>query len=315
MNTRTFLIVLVTVVIAGGIGLLIIQSHSVAKAPAIIPTTDTPLPVEPDGGIGDTPTPLSEEVSAPATNITERSIGTSVGGREIMAYHFGTGDRKVLFVGGTHGGYSWNTTALAYELIDYLDANPNAVPESVRVTVIPVLNPDGLLATIGTTGRFDINRVSASEATRIAGRFNGNEVDINRNFDCEWSAEGTWQSRTVRGGSAPFSEPEAAALRDYVLAEKPSAAVVWFSAEGRVYPSACGSTPSRASVSLADTFALAADYPTGAEFVAYPVTGDMVNWMAKESVPAISVLLSNHTSTDWERNLAGALAVIQDTGN
>jgi hypothetical protein len=61
---------------------------------------------------------------------------------------------------------------------------------------------------------------------------------------------------------------------------------------------------------LASTFATAADYPTEAEFDAYAITGDMVNWMAKEGIPAISVLLSDHQSPELAKNLAGVEAVL-----
>ncbi|MCA9912571.1 MAG: hypothetical protein KC496_04465, partial [Anaerolineae bacterium] len=143
-----------------------------------------------------------------------------------------------------------------------------------------------------------------------AGRFNANNVDLNRNFDCDWSATGVWQNREVSGGTAPFSEPEAAALRDYVNTYDPAAAVVWFGAEGKVYPSACEGTPSKASVTLAATFASAAGYPAEAEFDAYAITGDMVNWMAKQGIPAISVLLTTHEGSEFEKNLAGVQAIL-----
>src|SRR3989344_2947075 len=84
----------------------------------------------------------------------ESVIGTSVEGRDILAYRFGTGDTELLFVGGIHGGYSWNTTLVAFELVDYLEENADAIPENISVTVIPVLNPDGLNTVVGTAGRF-----------------------------------------------------------------------------------------------------------------------------------------------------------------
>ena len=43
-------------------------------------------------------------------------------------------------------------------------------------------------------------------------RFNADGVDLNRNFDCDWAPTGTWQNKTVSGGTAAFSEPEAAAI-------------------------------------------------------------------------------------------------------
>src|SRR3989344_3845656 len=55
-----------------------------------------------------------------ATNKQQEQIGTSTQGRAIMAYHFGEGGTELLFVGGIHGGYSWDTALVAYELMDYL---------------------------------------------------------------------------------------------------------------------------------------------------------------------------------------------------
>src|SRR3989338_4523839 len=40
---------------------------------------------------------------------TKTVIGTSVDGNNIIAYHFGDGPSELLFVGGIHGGYEWNT--------------------------------------------------------------------------------------------------------------------------------------------------------------------------------------------------------------
>jgi hypothetical protein len=219
-------------------------------------------------------------------------IGTSVEGTDIAAYHFGSGDTEVLLVGGVHGGYSPNTADLGEAFVNYFEENPGAVPAGVMVTVVPVLNPDGL------------------DETGAAGRFNANDVDLNRNFDCEWSSQATWREQTVSGGDEPFSEPEARALREYVLTYEPESAVVWFSQEGKVYPAACEGTPNNASVELAATFATAAGYPAEAQFNAYTITGDMVNWMAKEGVTGISVLLSDHQSTEWEKNRAGVDAIL-----
>jgi hypothetical protein len=51
----------------------------------------------------------------------------------------------------------------------------------------------------------------------VSGRYNGNTVDLNRNFDCDWQASGVWQSTQVSGGSKAFSEPEPSlAIKTYV---------------------------------------------------------------------------------------------------
>ncbi len=312
MNTKNIIIAVVVLV------LIAIAGFFLTKLPATNTAINTPTNDEvtpsPDTSENE-PAPDSEEPVDEARG-DETVIGTSVDGNPITAYHIGTGETELLFIGGIHGGYSWNTALLAYELIDYLDANPKAVPEDITVTIIPVANPDGLKETVGTFGRFSPTvALAKTDAARIAGRFNANNVDLNRNFDCDWQASGTWQNRTVSGGAKAFSEPEADAIKKYIDAHTPAAAVVWFSAEGKVYPSACGGAPSSDSVALANTFAKAAGYPTGTEFDAYTITGDMVNWLAKEGIPAISVLLTDHQSTEWSKNQAGFEAVVAAYAN
>ena len=86
----------------------------------------------------------NETATSTEQNKAETVIGTSVEGRSITAYHYGAGDTELLFVGGIHGGYEWNTVLVAYEAMDYLKANPSVIPANVKVTVVPVLNHDGL---------------------------------------------------------------------------------------------------------------------------------------------------------------------------
>lgn len=307
MHSKNIVIGVLLLVLITVVGYLLLNSKNT------VVTENTPIaevtPNEPESEVGDNTEPLPEVIEEARGE--ETVLGITVNGNDVTAYHFGTGQTELLFIGGIHGGYSWNTSLLAYELIDYLDANPNLVPSDITITVIPVANPDGLEATVGTVGRFKSEVTTAiTEAERIAGRFNANKVDLNRNFDCEWEATGVWQSKEVSGGTSPFSEPEAAAIKNYIEKYKPAAAVVWFSAEGKVYPSACEGAPSNASIELAATYAKGAEYPTEAEFNAYTITGDMVNWLAKNKIPAISVLLTNHKDTEWDKNLAGVEAVI-----
>lgn len=47
-------------------------------------------------------------------------VGSSVQGRPIYAYNYGTGSSTLLLVGGMHGGYEWNSVLLAYQAMDYL---------------------------------------------------------------------------------------------------------------------------------------------------------------------------------------------------
>lgn len=264
---------------------------------------------EPTVSPASTPSAMMPNMQAPLVDESRTILGKSVQGREVVAYHFGTG-KEVVFVGGIHGGYSWNTALVAYELMDYLESNPAAIPAGVKVTVIPVANPDGLQLATGTTSRFTKADVTTSAATRSTSRFNANIVDLNRNFDCDWQREGTWQNTKVSGGTAAFSEPESVALKSYFERVQPAAVVAWYSAAGGVYQSRCGDAQPSETAKLTGVYAQAAGYPSFADFTHYTITGDMPNWLARIGVPAISVLLTTHDSTEWAKNQRGIQALL-----
>lgn len=311
-SNTVFIIAIIALIIIGVTGYLLTRTSSTTDYDAPPQAEPAPQPTEEtEPEEADTPQPPPEEEPADTARGDETELGSSVEGRPLTASHFGDGATELLFVGGIHGGYSWNTALLAYELIDYLDANPDVVPENITVTVLPVANPDGLHAVAGTIGRFDPSALPSEESARVAARFNGNDVDLNRNFDCEWESEGTWQTRTVDGGDAPFSEPETQAIREYITSNDPAAVVVYYSAAGGVYSSSCNNGVSSETAALTNTYAEAASYPAFEEFDYYEITGDMVNWVAEQDIAGISVLLTDHESIEWDRNRAGVAAVLE----
>ncbi|MBA3732978.1 hypothetical protein H0W91_01230 [Patescibacteria group bacterium] len=294
---KNTIIAVIAVIIIGFIGYFIFRK----PVSPVVPTTNTISTTTPTSAVQNT-TPVNKE---------ETVIGKSVEGRDIVAYHFGTGVREIVLVGGIHGGYSWNTALVAYQTIDYLKANPSVIPANIKVTVIPALNPDGLFKVVGKTGAFTATDVSASATLQAAARFNANLVDISRNFDCDWQANAKWQSKTVSGGSAAFSEPESLAVKNYVETKNPTAVIVWYSAAGGVYPSKCGGSVMTETTNLTNLFAKASGYKAYSSYNFYETTGDMVNWLAKKQIPAISVLLTNHTDTEFTKNQNGIMAVMK----
>lgn len=271
-------------------------------------SNSAPVNPQPNQPTNPNPTP------APVVDKTKTVLGKSVQGNDIIAYNYGNlnnPDTNILFIGGIHGGYEWNTSLVAFQLMDYLKMTPAAIASNERVTVIPVLNPDGLAKVTGSAGQFSASDVSKDSAVVTSGRFNANTVDLNRNFDCDWQAVGKWQNRDVSGGTSAFSEPESQAIQKYVTANKPTAVIVWYSSAGGVFSSSCHNGVSTATKSLTQMFSKASGYPAHESFNFYEITGDMVNWLAKNDIPAISVLLTNHTDTEWSKNKAGVDAVLK----
>lgn len=263
---------------------------------------------------------FEEEVEVPKAELEQQrqeKIGTSVEGRDIIAYTYGTAEgadaRHVTFVGGIHGGYEWNSVVLAYQFMDYLSANPTAIPANVNVTVIPNANPDGTYRVIGKEGRFSALDIPAG-VDQSVGRFNANEVDLNRNFDCKWKPESTWKGKVVSAGTAAFSEPEAMAIRDFVLKYSPDAMIFWHSQSNAVYASECENGILPETRAIMNTYSVAAGYPAVDVFDAYPISGDAEGWLASIGIPAITVELSTHETIEWDKNKAGADAILDYYG-
>lgn len=257
------------------------------------------------------PPPVPVPETPVKSEVRHSVVGTSVEGRNINAYTYGDGAKRVLFVGGIHGGYEWNSVLLAYTYMDYLAKNLSVIPAGVSVTVIPSANPDGLYKITGKEGPFTTADVVENSVTAAAARFNANGVDLNRNFDCKWKPESTWRGNIVSAGTSAFSEPEAQAIRDFVLAHDPVAVVFWHSQSNAVYASECEEGILPATRAVMNTYATAAQYPAVDTFDAYEITGDAEGWLASIDIPAITVELSTHETIEWERNLAGSTALLK----
>ncbi len=291
LRKRVIAVVIVFVALGAGVLAFVISQNKRTLEPAPL----APLETKPPG---------------PVRSV----IGKSVEGRDITAYHFGTGATKVLFVGGMHGGYEWNSVLLAYTFMDYLDAHPGSIPQNLTVTVIPSANPDGVYKVIDKEGRITLADVPTNTSAE-PGRFNAHGVDLNRNFDCKWKPEGMWRGKTVSGGSRPFSEPEAAAIRSVVLKDKPGAVIFWHSQANAVYASECENGILPGTLDIMNAYSRAAGYPAVRSFDQYEVTGDAEGWLSSISIPAITVELKTHEDIEWERNLAGIKALFEYFGN
>jgi hypothetical protein len=260
-------------------------------------------------------TPTPEQAGAPEQTQTiqptptieaaERKlvIGKSVNGQEIIAYQYGKGARHIVFVGGLQAGYSPSTVKIAQMMIDYLHKNPNRISSAITVDIILNANPDSLT-----------NRDQTSE---VKGRFNGNGVELNTNWDCNWKQDATWSTSLipVNGGSAPFSEPETRALKDFILGNLSSAVIVWqahATAGNSVSPGGCGEK-SIFSQPLSDLYAKMADY-TPVQYIPFNSTGAIADWFDTQSIPAIDVYLPDlkeASRQDLDAQLRGLDGIIQ----
>ncbi len=267
-------------------------------------TATPPITAKPAAALPTKPSPTLPPTITP-DNLPQ-IIGYSYEGRPIYSYRFGSGPIPIVFVGGIHGGYEWNTILLAYQAMDYFAAQPYRIPTNVTIFIIPVANPDGLFAVTQKEGRFLVEDLAEDT---FPGRFNGRNVDLNRNWDCQWSATAVWRNQPVSGGSQPFSEPESRALRDFFLEKRPALVLFWHSAANGVFAAGCPETDGH-SRQLATIFGGASGYPVYERFTYYLVTGDAGDWLSTQGIPSISIELKTHEALDWKENLAGMLTLL-----
>lgn len=252
-------------------------------------------------------------ISADVSHI--QTIGYSVEGRPIDSYTFGSGKQNIVFIGGIHGGYEWNSVLLAYQIIDYFDKNASVIPENVTLIIIPSMNPDGVHKVVGVEGRFDVKGVSTDDKILASGRFNANGVDLNRNFDCKWQPNSKWRDKTVSAGSAVFSEPEAKAVKTFFEKINPFLVVFWHSQANGVFGASCGGDVLPKAYELMQVYSSASGYPASKTFGSYEVTGDAGDWLSSIGISAFEVELKTHTTIELKENIAGVKAVIDYAGN
>jgi murein peptide amidase A len=145
-----------------------------------------------------------------------RPVGvTSVQNRHIMLREFKPTQAplgRVLVIGGIHGD-ELTAVSIVFRWLDFLQRTGGEA-HHYHWRVIPVLNPDGLLAKPPT-------------------RVNARGVDLNRNFPTtNWlkDAPAYWATKTKRDprrfpGTAPLSEPESRWLHDELVSFKPDVIV------------------------------------------------------------------------------------------
>lgn len=246
-------------------------------------------------------TPPVFETSTPfalPSGLRPSIIGFSLAGRPIEAYTFGNGQNQYLLVAGIHGGYEWNTIALANELIEYINDNPEVIPGDVTLYIIRNMNPDG-----------------EARAHDVDGRVNNNGVDLNRNFPsenwtAEWDRDGCWIYRPTTGGAYGGSEPETRTVMSFIASHNIQALISYHSAALGVFPGGDPWQPD--SIRLAATLARATGYPYPPIDTGCYYTGTLADWAVENGVgAAVDMELRNHRDTDFEQNLKALKALLE----
>jgi len=160
----------------------------------------------------------------PDEQVTLFSIGNSIEGRPILGLRIASPNppqdvqRPVFLITANQHAREWVAGASGMYVADRLvtgygvDPAITALVDGVEFYVIPIVNPDGYYHTW-------IN--SSTRYWRKNRRNNGTSfgVDLNRNWAFAWGGPGSSGSPTsdTYRGTAAFSEPETAQIRDLIL--------------------------------------------------------------------------------------------------
>ena len=283
---------------------------TVTMLPSLTPMHNTSTPViHPSPIAQQTPTPepsttLINQPISPTFTITPEIqpfsegpivVTTSIQGRPINAYRYGTGDSARALIGAIHGGYEWNTVTLLSRTMELLDQYPEWIPSNVSLYVIPNMNPDGYAA--GTDA--------------VIARMNANLVDLNRNWDYQWQMTATHGTRQVKAGTRPFSEPETRGVRDFIFARNIEAVIFYHSAMGVVFQGA--ETESSLTAELTAVLSEATGYPLQSSIPGQITTGDAIDYLSTVGVAGTEIELTTHAEVDdseFQRNINGIKAFL-----
>ncbi len=244
-------------------------------------TTSTTAPITTAAPTTTTSPSTSTSVARPGDYLGDEVIGTSAGGRPIVASHRGTpGGKVVLVVGVIHGN---ENAGLA--IVDRLAVMP--LPAGIDLWLLPLMNPDGF-------------------ANDVRGNEHG--VDLNRNFPHDWTAiasPGEWQY----SGSGPGSEPETQAYMTFAERVRP-ALTLWYHQDlFRVSPSSGRDGPLRRR--YAELTGLAYETVSGTGSV---YTGVAATWTRRTVPSAMSFIVElgpTLPSGEVQRHADAVLAVAQ----
>jgi serine/threonine protein kinase len=275
----------------------IMPTTTFTARPAPARPTDTPFPIQPSQTRSPTvrtpptPTPLSKSM------IEVFNQGASVKGEPLLWKRIGVGSKTLVIIGNIHGS-EINTGDLVQKLSEQVDWWMKAVGQEKQIYFFPRMNPDGV---------------------GVNDYLNANGVDLNRNWQTSnWQSAATGnygKNMPGKGGSAPFSEPETNATKNFLLrlqasSQTPLIVISYHSATapGVVQPSytitSAGQVNDRQATLLAKDIALWLNYQYIDRWTAYQITGELIHWCGEQGIVCVDIELPNKNMVD-----AAALAL------
>ena len=245
------------------------------------PAAETPAPPR-----SSAPVAAARNATAPRTIV----LGHSVQGRPIELFLFGDdaspggGPAVTTLVFAAIHGDEPSAAHVGRKLVEHLRGNPDDVDGCV-VGVIPIANPDGVLA---------------------RSRTNANGVDCNRNFPASnWRPTRPGRNST---GPSPASEPETRAVMQAMTTLRPARVISIHS------PLRCNNHDGPpAALALAQLMAKHNGYPVQSS-ISYATPGSFGTWAGVDrGIPVVTLELPPHTPGEraWTQNKTALLESIR----
>jgi murein tripeptide amidase MpaA len=173
-------------------------------------------------------------------------VGLSLENRHIYGIRIsGPGEGKpAVEFNGCHHAREWISVMVPMWIADQLvynyDTDPriHALTDSIEFFIIPVVNVDGFVYT-------QADRYWRKNRRPPPAGYSCYGVDLNRNYATGWSTPGgseTYPCGETYRGTAPFSEPESVAMRDFAIAHPQIVATQSYHSFGNLIMSPWGYT-------------------------------------------------------------------------
>lgn len=230
---------------------------------------------------------LAALVANDPVRVTHVDLGLSLEGRLLRGVRItnpGADDRPVVVVQACQHAREWISVAATMFAAEQFataaaGSELDVLLDQVELVVVPVANPDGYAYS------WDVDRYWRKN------RRDGYGVDTNRNWSVAWGGEGASPDPAAENyhGADPFSEPEPAAMRDFVTGEPGVVAMLDVHSYGQLvlYPwgyAVADSEDHALFVGLAADIADAMTAQHGQTYVPlqsaelYPAAGNTADW-------------------------------------
>jgi len=268
------------------------------------------------------------------------SIGKTIEGRDIWCLRINSNAKGnkisskpgAVFVGNHHAReHLSNEVPLLFAayLMDHRnEAEIKKYIETLDIYIIPMFNPDGVEYDIAT-GKYRWHRKNM--------RINSDKsigVDLNRNYDTTWCKYGSSHSpySDTYCGTAPFSEPETQAMRDFILARKNIKTLQSYHSYsslilypwGGIYDPIPDEKDRNAFIKMANKMGELTGYTAEQSSELYAASGDTCDWAYdKAKIFAFTTELEGNSfypgaaiiKTTVEKNIKAALYLLSMTDN